>query len=100
MCSSDLIPFPPNRYDALLQTAYQRGWKAVNETEKDGWIKSTREQDVDIFSKNEPGSSVNSCKGIGIIDHPPELVAEIFGDLSLTPQWCVTAVRCAPLCVR
>jgi len=92
---SSNAPLPPSPYDAALATARTAALSAVlSEGETDGWVFNSRQQDVDIYLKTVPGSSVNCSKGVGIIDAPMDEIENVFDDQTYRKEWdeiCIDA---------
>jgi hypothetical protein len=85
--ASDIV-LPPSSYDSLLERCYAESVRAVLvEKESDGWQFHSRQQEIDIYTKTVTGSSTNGCKGIGVINFPPDLVAAMFSDNDYHKLW-------------
>lgn len=78
-------PPPCDRYDAVLKKAYKRAYDAIHV--EDGWNKVDRMEEVDIYLKQEAGSQLNECKGVGEIDFPANLVKFFFTYLDWKKLW-------------
>jgi len=53
---------------AFLCQAFTQAWAAVSSN--DGWTSGGRNNNVDMFTKSVPGSSVNCCKGGCLLIYP------------------------------
>jgi hypothetical protein len=79
---------PPSQYDAVLAKAYTEALSAVRaQGATDGWVFNSRQEEVDIFMKSTPGSTVNSCKGVGIINCDVDTAELVFNNNMYRTKW-------------
>jgi len=59
----------------------------VDETPKSEWIHLTKKEGVDIFSKEEPGSSIRALRAEGLISAKIDKIVTILRDVDHATEW-------------
>ncbi|MCO4795026.1 MAG: hypothetical protein KC493_15020 [Bacteriovoracaceae bacterium] len=59
----------------------------ISTTQAAEWKKIKRRKNVDVYSKDIPGSKVVAFRGIGVIDAPIENVVSVIHDTSRIKEW-------------
>jgi hypothetical protein len=79
---------PPNPYDDLLSYAKTQAISAIeSEGATNGWVFHSRKDEVDIYLKTEPGSTINMCRGNGEINADVETIGMVFRDFAHRCEW-------------